>query len=169
MGFQSFFSRLLRPFDDQKLPAILNEDYALADEPPITEADVEQCIASIRTAKPRPPEQTDFFLAIAQAEKFAFDCLEFGPEQTHHTRGVHLDTAFQVWAIRTMRYPPDAQTAKHAMRTILEWRGGHILIRNGFELYVGCKLNAKIVEMVNNTRRPLDVVARDLTATKAQH
>lgn len=150
-------------------PAIPVSDHLLADEGPVTEADVTACITEVRARRNAPPRDStriDLLLAIGAAEQFAAECLDYGPEQTHHAKPEHLAKAIQTWAVGRGRVISDPKAFLAALLTLLEFRGGHRAQRRigehvVGELFVGCKLNEDAIAMLNRRASPQRSIERN--------
>jgi hypothetical protein len=158
------------PLRRQPLPPISQRDLDLTEEEPISEIDVEACLAAIRQraerrSQPRTgPAPELFFLALQQAEKFANECLEFGPGRTHNVKVKRLDRAFTIWA-RTQRFDAvDEAAFSQALLLILSSQGGHKAARDGSEIYVGCRLIQQVADSLTRPTRPMIEDLRDRPA-----
>lgn len=136
----------------EPFPAPAADDAEMAaEEPGVSEDDIESCIQSIRahTAKRKQRQQDEhliFLLALDQAERFCRDCLNYGPTLTKAGR---LERAFTIWA-RSQDFDPVAESDfRRAMETVLAWRGGHRGLKEGTPVYIGCALRPEVVESIS--------------------
>lgn len=146
------------PLTREPLPPISAKDMALAEEEqPITRDDIEACIRAIQEhaagrRQPRiGPDPTLFFLALQQAEKFALECLEFGPARTHNVKRHRLDRAFTIWARSQFFSSVDESAFAEAMVSVLSWQGGHATDT----VYMGVRIVSRVAESLS---RPGDGV-----------
>lgn len=142
------------PLRREPLPSMAPGDLALADEPPVDEADIESALKAInahrqaRLAPPSGPDPTLFFLALQQAEKFAAECLMFGRLKIRASR---LDRAFTIWA-RSQRFCAVAEPEfARAMDLLLAWHGGHRRAIDGTPHYIGCNLKPSVADSLGRS------------------
>ena len=144
------------PLIRQPLPEIPISDQRLIEEQTgITQDDLETCLIQIRDRHAQ--KNTDFLVALAQAEAFAAACLEFGPEFSHKARAPHLTLVFSRWAANRLNEPVGASIFLQALQTVLEFHGGHTVAKTGGRLYVGCRIADSAVAMANQVQHPQDV------------
>lgn len=129
---------------------IRRDDYMLTQEDNLKQ-DLEEAFAVLRarqhlsTAEKRRADG-EFLVTMGVVEKFAYECLDFGPEQTHHIGVVALGKAFEQWLRATERYEVSKASFARAMTKVLEWQGGHRSTIEGNDLFVGCRLMADFTE-----------------------
>lgn len=144
------------------LPGLPPADLALLEDAPrLREDDVEAALLEIRQAR-RLTHQTDdrtsWYVNLQRAEKFVSDCLECGPASTHQTKGSHLSLALSAWSQLYPRHASHISQILDAFSTVLEWRGGYRITRQGSTVYFGVALNEGIIARINARRHGQDVV-----------
>jgi hypothetical protein len=145
---------------------LTRDDAALADEDTkLLAADLEEAFAIMRARQHIDDAQKrladgEFLVTMGVVEKFAYDCLDFGPERTHHIEVVALGKSFEQWLRATGRYEVRKAAFARAMTSVLEWQGGHRSTIGGRDLFVGCRLSERFAESLTKPNHRMESKAR---------
>ncbi len=146
------------PLSRETPPPISAKDRALAEEEAnVSPDDIEAALQAIRahargrTAPRTGPDPVLAQIALAQAEKFANECLDFDRVITRASR---IDRAFTIWS-RSQRFSAVAESDfARALEVILAWQGGHRAIKAGQPVYVGCALRREVADSLGKAVKP---------------